>query len=118
MNETRSAGAPGEAAGEARGGCALVALVGAGPGDPGLITVRGRELLCRADAVVYDRLVAPELVELAVRARHIDVGKRQGSRSIASTRFLSRRPAASARAVWWFVSKAATRIFLVGAARR
>jgi len=40
-------------------------LVGAGPGDPGLITVRGLELLRRCDAIVFDRLVAPELVDEA-----------------------------------------------------
>lgn len=56
-----------------------VHLVGAGPGDPGLVTVRGAELLRRADVVVHDRLVAPELLEL-VRpgAEVVDVGKRPG----------------------------------------
>jgi uroporphyrin-III C-methyltransferase len=40
-------------------------LVGAGPGDPGLITVRGLELVRSCDVLVYDRLVAPELVDEA-----------------------------------------------------
>ena len=39
-----------------------VHLVGAGPGDPGLVTVRGLELIRSSEALVYDRLVAPELV--------------------------------------------------------
>ena len=38
-------------------------LVGAGPGDPGLITVRGLELLSRADVVLYDALAHPALLE-------------------------------------------------------
>lgn len=42
-----------------------VSLVGAGPGDPGLITVRGLELVRACDALVYDRLVSSELVEEA-----------------------------------------------------
>src|SRR5262249_50273964 len=40
-----------------------VHLVGAGPGDPGLITTRGLDLLRTCDGVVYDSLVAPELVD-------------------------------------------------------
>ncbi|MGN6694408.1 MAG: uroporphyrinogen-III C-methyltransferase, partial [Aquihabitans sp.] len=53
-----------------------VYLVGAGPGDPGLITVRGAALLGRADVVVHDRLSATELLDLAPdHAERIDVGK-------------------------------------------
>ena len=53
-----------------------VDLVGAGPGDPGLITVRGVACLRRADTVVYDRLVAPELLSHAPgHAERIYVGK-------------------------------------------
>ena len=54
-----------------------VVLVGAGPGDPDLITLRGVEALRRADVVVYDSLVARELLEFApASAERIDVGKR------------------------------------------
>ena len=42
-----------------------VYLVGAGPGDPGLITVRGADALARADVVVYDRLASAQLLDLA-----------------------------------------------------
>ena len=48
-----------------------VYLVGAGPGDPGLITVRGLELVRRADALVVDELVAPELVDEAREDAHV-----------------------------------------------
>jgi uroporphyrinogen III methyltransferase/synthase len=54
----------------------LVSLVGAGPGDPGLLTLRGRRRLKRADVVVYDRLVDPRLLDLAPpRALRIFAGK-------------------------------------------
>ena len=51
-------------------------LVGAGPGSPDLITIRGRQLLATADVVLYDRLVGPELLSYARRdAELISVGK-------------------------------------------
>jgi len=54
----------------------IVYIVGGGPGDPGLITIKGLECLRRADVVLYDRLVAPELlVESSSHAEMIDVGK-------------------------------------------
>lgn len=56
-----------------------VFLVGAGPGDPGLLTLRGAEVLGRADVVVHDRLSAEELLDLAPPdAERIDVGKAPG----------------------------------------
>jgi uroporphyrinogen III methyltransferase / synthase len=56
-----------------------VYLVGAGPGDPGLITARGHELLRRADVVVYDRLAGDALLDLApAGCLLIDAGKQPG----------------------------------------
>ncbi len=55
-----------------------VALVGAGPGDPGLLTLRGKELLEKADVVVYDRLVCDDVLQHAKNARLVYVGKEQG----------------------------------------
>jgi uroporphyrinogen III methyltransferase/synthase len=60
-----------------------VYLVGAGPGDPGLITVRGKELLERADVVVYDRLSAAAFLDMAPEnAERINVGKTPGHPAI------------------------------------
>jgi uroporphyrinogen III methyltransferase/synthase len=56
-----------------------VYLIGAGPGDPGLITVKGQELLRRAEVIVYDYLANPVLLDLAPpAAERIYVGKRSG----------------------------------------
>src|SRR5207245_7549504 len=59
-----------------------VALVGAGPGDPDLITVKARELLADADVVLHDALIAPSTLELCgPQATLESVGKRGGSES-------------------------------------
>ena len=53
-----------------------VDFVGAGPGDPDLLTLKARKALDRADVVIHDRLVTPEILELARReALIVDVGK-------------------------------------------
>jgi uroporphyrinogen III methyltransferase/synthase len=57
----------------------MVYLVGAGPGDPGLMTLRGAELLARADVVIYDALVNGDLLRLAPPgAELVFAGKRSG----------------------------------------
>ena len=82
-------------------GC--VYLVGAGPGDPGLITVRGRELLARADVVVYDYLVSPRLLACVKPGTElIYVGKQAGAHTLRQEQInelLAKRAAGGATVV-------------------
>ena len=56
----------------------FVSLVGAGPGDPDLLTQRAVRRLAEADVVFYDALVSPEVLPLAPHAQRFSVGKRAG----------------------------------------
>ncbi len=58
-------------------------LVGAGPGDPDLITIKGVKALQSADVVLYDALVHPDLLQYAPKAVHVPVGKRAGESSVS-----------------------------------
>ena len=61
----------------------FVSLVGAGPGDPDLLTQRAVRRLAEADVVFYDALVSPDVLPLAPRAQLISVGKRHGRHSVS-----------------------------------
>lgn len=76
---------------------ALVSLVGAGPGDPGLLTRRALDRLAHADLVLYDALLDAEVLRLAPRAHCFRVGKRAG------------RPSVSQRAIERLLVRAARR---------
>jgi uroporphyrin-III C-methyltransferase len=65
-------------------------LVGAGPGDPGLLTLHAARALAIADVVLHDALVSPEILALAPQARLESVGKRAGGRRTAQLRINER----------------------------
>jgi uroporphyrin-III C-methyltransferase/precorrin-2 dehydrogenase/sirohydrochlorin ferrochelatase len=75
----------------------FVSLVGAGPGDPGLLTRRAADRLASADVVLYDALVHADVLRLAPRAHLFHVGKRAG------------RPSVSQRAIERLLVRAARR---------
>jgi uroporphyrinogen III methyltransferase / synthase len=63
---------------------AKVYLVGAGPGDPGLITVKGKECIQKADIIIYDYLASPSLLRYAdKKAEMIYVGKKGGDHTLS-----------------------------------
>ena len=59
-----------------------IVLVGAGPGDPELLTVKGLKALKEARVIVYDALVDPRLLQEAAQAQHVFVGKRKGIKAL------------------------------------
>ena len=60
-----------------------VYLIGAGPGDPGLMTLKGKGILECADVVIYDALVSPQILAMInPQAEKIDAGKRRGRHSL------------------------------------
>ena len=64
-----------------------VVLVGAGPGDPGLLTLKGLRALNEADVILHDRLVSAEVLDLARRdAEFIEVGKEAGAHAVPQER--------------------------------
>jgi uroporphyrin-III C-methyltransferase len=63
-----------------------VYLVGAGPGDSGLLTLKALRILERAEVVIHDRLVSPEILALAADALLLDGGKRQGEQELIQSR--------------------------------
>ncbi|MDQ2803796.1 MAG: uroporphyrinogen-III C-methyltransferase, partial [Pseudomonadota bacterium] len=65
-------------------------LVGAGPGDPGLLTLHAAHALALADVVLHDALVAPEILDLVVTPRLECVGKRAGGERVPQLRINQR----------------------------
>ena len=80
--------------------CGVVSLVGAGPGDPDLLTLKALNRLQRADVIYHDKLVGAAILDRCRRdARRVDVGRRAGDRSdvVARQAYINDRLEADAR---------------------
>ncbi|HCV30752.1 MAG TPA: uroporphyrinogen-III C-methyltransferase [Microcoleaceae bacterium UBA9251] len=83
MNRKDTQEAKAQAEKEVKMSVGKVYLVGAGPGDPGLMTLKGKTLLECADVVIYDALVSPQILDsINPQAERIDAGKRRGKHSL------------------------------------
>ena len=95
-----------------------VYLVGAGPGDPGLLTVRARELIDAADVILYDRLIPPGILDGARRAELVYVGKQGGGPQMPQEEIDRLLVQYGTGGRTWCGSRAATRSCSGAAARR
>jgi len=99
-----------------------VYIIGAGPGDAGLITLRGIEVLRRADVVIYDMLVNPDLLRLAPAAAELISRGSQGAANALSQEALNELMITVRRGVfawiWPYAFVAADLSFLSVAASR
>jgi uroporphyrin-III C-methyltransferase/precorrin-2 dehydrogenase/sirohydrochlorin ferrochelatase len=75
----------------------FVSLVGAGPGDPDLVTFRGIQRLREADLVLYDGLVSRQIVRLAETAERVSVARRAGPKALAHAKVIEWMIAAARR---------------------
>jgi hypothetical protein len=97
----------------------IVSLVGAGPGDPGLLTRRGAEVLATAEVVVYDHLVHPRLLDLApASAQRIFAGKRAGHFVLGQEEINDLLVRHGREGGGWSASRGATRTSSAGGRRR
>lgn len=94
-------------------------VMGAGPGDPELITVKGHKILQQANVVLYDNLASKELLSITRDdCEKIYVGKRPYGDYTPQERILELIKEKPLKKAWWCALKAATRLFLDAATKR